>query len=118
MIGYENTLTDLLVRTLNTVGIDFQQPDLNFSYSTPGEKLLLCFLLLKVYVLLKLRSGSLDHLRLGTKPQVLNPVGFWMTIWPALRRLLDTIEPSTLFIVRLSLEYFTILLTFIFPLFF
>lgn len=99
MLAYENTLTELLVRVFNTIEIDFHTSDLNFSYSSSSEKLLLGFLLLKAQVLLKLRNGISNHLNMGTKSQILNPLSFWMSIWPAIRRLLDMIEPSTLFIV-------------------
>lgn len=98
MLGYETVLTELLVRTFNTVEVDFHTPDLNFSYHPSSEKLLLCFLLLKSYVLLKLRSGNVNNDN-PIKTQALNPISFWLTLWPALRRLLDLIEPSTLFMV-------------------
>lgn len=98
MLGYEVVLTELLVRTFNTVEVDFHIPDLNFSYNPSSEKLLLCFLLLKSYVLLKLRSGNVNNDN-PIKTQSLNPISFWLTLWPALRRLLDLIEPSTLFMV-------------------
>ncbi|KAL9542636.1 hypothetical protein MBANPS3_008515 [Mucor bainieri] len=96
MLAYETVLTELLVRTFNTVQVDFHTPDLNFSYNPSSEKLLLCFLLLKSYVLLKLRSGNVAN-HSPIKTQALNPISFWLTLWPALRRLLDLIEPSTLF---------------------
>lgn len=100
MLGYENILTVLIVKSLNTVDVDFQTPDNNFSYSPANEKLLQCFLLLKAYVLLKLRCGSSTHIYSAGKTQILNSTTFWLTIWPALRRLLSVIEPSTLFAVR------------------
>ncbi|KAK4518369.1 uncharacterized protein ATC70_001722 [Mucor velutinosus] len=96
MLGYEVVLTELLVRTFNTVEVDFHTPDLNFSYNPSSEKLLLSFLLLKSYVLLKLRSGNVNNDN-PIKTRILNPISFWLTLWPALRRLLDLIEPSTLF---------------------
>lgn len=102
MLGYEIVLTELLVRTFNTVEVDFHTPDLNFSYNPSSEKLLLCFLLLKSYVLLKLRSGNVNNNN-PIKTQALNPISFWLTLWPALRRLLDLIEPSTLFMVSIAI---------------
>lgn len=102
MLEYEIVLTELLVKSFNTIDIDFNTPDLNFSYSPSSEKLLLCFLLLKSYVLLKLRSGSVNK-DMALKPHVLNAMSFWMTLWPALRRLLDLIEPSSLFMVKVIL---------------
>ncbi|CEP14718.1 hypothetical protein [Parasitella parasitica] len=75
---------------------------------------LLCFLLLKSYVLLKLRSGGNlnNSTSTTTKTQVLNPISFWLTSWPALRRLLDLIELSTLFMASTgsSEEYQTLTL--------
>ncbi|CEP14719.1 hypothetical protein [Parasitella parasitica] len=53
MLDYEIVLTELLVRVFNTVEVDFHTPDHNFSYHPSSKKLLLCFLLLKSYVLLK-----------------------------------------------------------------
>ena len=100
MLGYEVVLTELLVRTLNTVEIDFHTPDLNFSYNPSSEILLLCFLLLKSYVLLKLRSRNVNNDN-PIKTQALDPISFWLTLWPALRRLLDLIEPYTLFMVNI-----------------
>lgn len=98
MLTYEVTLAELLIKIFNTMEIDFSSPDLKFSYSTSSESLLLSFLLLKSYVLLKLRCGSSSK-----QPQVLT-LSFWMTLWPALRRLLDMIEPSSLFMVRVYRE--------------
>lgn len=99
MLEYESVLTELLVRTFNTVEVDFHTPDLNFSYSESSEKLLLCFLLLKCFVLLKLESGCVS----SANSKVQNSLTFWMTLWPAIRRLLDMIEPSTLYMVTISM---------------
>ncbi|KAI8080755.1 uncharacterized protein B0P05DRAFT_578990 [Gilbertella persicaria] len=96
MIGYETVLTELFVRTFNTAEVDFHVPDLNFSFSPSSEKLLLCFLLLKAYVLLKLRNRVVST----DKPHSIDSPTFWMAVWPALRRLLDMIETSSLFMVR------------------
>lgn len=97
MLTYENTITELLVKIFNSVVIDFNTPDSNFSYGASSEKLMLAFLLLKALVLLKLRNGISNHT--DTKPQGVNPISFWMSIWPAIRRVLDMIEPTTLFTV-------------------
>ncbi|KAI9478246.1 MAG: hypothetical protein EXX96DRAFT_483197 [Benjaminiella poitrasii] len=98
MVNYEIVLTELLVLTFNTIDIDCHTPDFNFSYSPTSKRLLLCFLLLKSYILLKLRNGSVNT-DVTLKSQVLNAISFWMTLWPALRKLLDSIEYSTLFML-------------------
>lgn len=97
ILGYESFLTSLIVKSFNTVDVDFQLPDNNFAYSPANEKLLQCFLLLKAYVLLKLRCGSSAHMSSEGNNNILNSTTFWLTIWPALRRLLSVIDPSTLF---------------------
>jgi hypothetical protein len=104
MLGYESVMTDLLVQMFNSVQIDFNSPDLNFSYSSTGEALLLSFSLLKTWVLLKLRTGTSQNEELK-KLKVLNPISFWMSVWPALRRLLDMIEPTSLFLVIEDVNY-------------
>lgn len=106
MLAYEITITELIVKVFNTIEIDFHTSDLNFSFSGASEKLLLGFLLLKSYVLLKSRTGISNHSSLGDKSQVINPISFWLSIWPAIRRLLEMIEPSTLFMVRILIGRF------------
>lgn len=104
MLEYESVLSELLVRTFNTVEVDFQVPNLNFSYSESNEKLLLSFSLLKSFVLLKLRSGIVEVDHAPSNFQVQNSRMLWMTIWPAIRRLLDMIEPSTLYMVTTTIS--------------
>lgn len=94
MLRYENVITDLLTQTLNSVKIDFHSPKPNFLYSRVNEVLLLCFLLTKTWALLKMKCKALGE------EQGINQVFFWLSIWPSLRRLLEAIEPSTLFVVR------------------
>ncbi|ORE20423.1 hypothetical protein BCV71DRAFT_175808 [Rhizopus microsporus] len=94
MLRYENVITDLLTQTLNSVKIDFHNPSPNFLYSRVNEVLLLCFLLTKTWAILKMKCKSLGE------EQGINQVFFWLSIWPSLRRLLEAIEPSTLFIIE------------------
>ncbi|KAI8993718.1 hypothetical protein BDB01DRAFT_715878 [Pilobolus umbonatus] len=98
---YESVITDILVQTFNSVHIDFNTPDLGFSYSTYYEALSLSFLLLKAWVILKLRNTS----RMGDRVPISsyqNPISFWMSVWPALNRILNMVEPSTLRMVRVN----------------
>ena len=99
ILGYEDAIMDLLVRTFNNTDIDFQTPDLNFSFSPSNEKLLQCFLLLKCWILLKLRCESAN-----VDGKHSNSSSFWLAVWPLLRRMLDTIDPSALFQVRFTLK--------------
>ncbi|KAI8139159.1 hypothetical protein BJV82DRAFT_646300 [Fennellomyces sp. T-0311] len=80
---FEDTIIELLVQTLNSIPIDFDTPDINFSYSPAGESIVLSFLIIKAWVLLMLRCED-------TRPT------FWMSLWPAMRRLLSRIDPETL----------------------
>ncbi|EIE91229.1 hypothetical protein RO3G_15940 [Rhizopus delemar RA 99-880] len=90
MLDYESIIVDLLVQTLYNVKIDFHTPDISFSYNRSNEVLLLCFVLLRTWALLKIRCRSIGDL------QDMNQTSFWFTVWPALRRLLEMVELSTL----------------------
>ncbi|KAI7849649.1 hypothetical protein BDC45DRAFT_546878 [Circinella umbellata] len=83
LVEFEDTIIELLVQTFNSIPIDFDTPDINFSYSPAGESLVLGFLIVKAWVLLMLRWED-------------NRPTFWMSLWPALRRLLSRIDPETL----------------------
>ena len=83
LVEFEDTIIELLVQTFNSIPIDFDTPDINFSYSPAGESLVLGFLIVKAWVLLMLRWED-------------NRPTFWMSLWPAIRRLLSRIDPNTL----------------------
>ncbi|KAI8366708.1 uncharacterized protein BYT42DRAFT_540161 [Radiomyces spectabilis] len=96
LLDFEDVMTDLLVQTLKSVEIDFDTPDISFSYTPSGEALLLCSLILKSWTLLHLRNNNVTASKLGlTAPSTTN-FAFWMSIWAVWRRLLDSINPSTL----------------------
>ncbi|KAI9262296.1 hypothetical protein BDA99DRAFT_438784 [Phascolomyces articulosus] len=83
LVEFEDTIIELLVQTFNSIPIDFDTPDINFSYSPAGESLVLGFLIVKAWVLLMLRWED-------------NRPTYWMSLWPALRRLLSRIDPNIL----------------------
>lgn len=101
MLDYESIIVDLLVQTLYNVKIDFHTPDISFSYNRSNEVLLLCFVLLRTWALLKIKCRSIGDL------QDMNQTSFWFTVWPALRRLLEMVELSTLLSVSEYNVYFT-----------
>ncbi|RCI06289.1 hypothetical protein CU098_009425 [Rhizopus stolonifer] len=91
MLDYETIIIDLLVQTLSHIKIDVHHPDPNFLYNRSNEILLLCFILLRTWALLKLRCKSVGDL------QDVNQTSFWFSIWPSLRRTMEIIEPVSLF---------------------
>ncbi|KAI9256703.1 hypothetical protein BY458DRAFT_535349 [Sporodiniella umbellata] len=93
ILDYETTVVDLLVQTLNNVKIDYHHPDPNFLYNRSNEVLLLCFILIRTWALLKLRCNSVGDL------QDVNQSSFWFSIWPSLRRTMEKIEVASLFIL-------------------
>ncbi|KAI9498426.1 hypothetical protein BDB00DRAFT_754914 [Zychaea mexicana] len=99
LVEFEDTIIELLVQTFNSIPIDFDTPDLNFSYSPAGESLVLSFLIVKAWVLLILRWED-------------NRPTFWMSLWPALRRLLSRIDPETLSVAgNIGLSVWNLLLS-------
>ncbi|CAO3591912.1 unnamed protein product [Absidia cylindrospora] len=90
----QDVMTELLVQIFTSIQINFDQPDPGFSYSASGEALVLCFLILKTWTLLNLRTLHTTTLHgLNSKN---NKPSFWVTVWPSINRLLCSIDPSTL----------------------
>lgn len=94
LIIFEDSIVELLVQTFNSIPIDLDTTDLNFSYCPSGETLLLCFLLLKIWVLLTLLQRQ--RIMVHQQSQAMDKPAFWMSVWPALRRFLGRIDSNTL----------------------
>ncbi|KAF7724279.1 hypothetical protein EC973_001180 [Apophysomyces ossiformis] len=97
LIEFEDVVTDLVTQTLNSAQISFDSPDLNFSYSPSGEALLLCFFTFKCRVLLnawfEVREISENNQQSSSPSKMV----FWLSVWPPLKRLLESIDTTTLF---------------------
>lgn len=94
LIVFEDSIVELLVQTFNSIPIDLDTTDMSFSYCPSGETLLLCFLLLKIWVLLTLLQRQ--RIMVHQQSQAMDKPAFWMSVWPALRRFLGRIDSSTL----------------------
>ncbi|KAL0087116.1 hypothetical protein F4703DRAFT_1735366 [Phycomyces blakesleeanus] len=98
ILEFEDVFTDLLTQTLNSVQAALDSTEANFADSTSSEALALCFLVLKSWLLLRSRSNNVC-VNVDEKEHVQSdPLMLWMSVWPALRRILYGIESSTLFL--------------------
>ncbi|KAI8967149.1 hypothetical protein BDF20DRAFT_928786 [Mycotypha africana] len=102
LLAYEAVMIQLLTQTIKSIDIDFHAPDLGFPYSATSEKLLLWFLLIKTYTLLKLKASHLPTKKGGASSVQWNTHLFWTSLWPALRELLESIDISTLFMLTFN----------------
>ncbi|KAG0186217.1 hypothetical protein DFQ28_008166 [Apophysomyces sp. BC1034] len=98
LLEFEDVVMDLLTQTLNSAQINFDSPDLNFSYSASGEALLLCFLMFKCQVLLSTWSNLCETKKNGQGTMLPSKIVFWLSVWPPLKRLLESIDSTTLFV--------------------
>jgi hypothetical protein len=93
----QEILTELLVQIFNSIHINFDRPDPGFSSSAYGEALTLCFLIVKTWTLLHLRTLHTSAI-LGLSTNQTKP-SLWLSIWPSMSRLLCSIDPATLLMV-------------------
>ncbi|KAI9029113.1 hypothetical protein CLU79DRAFT_736311 [Phycomyces nitens] len=98
VLEFEDVFTDLLTQTLNSVHTALDNSEANFADSTSSEALTLCFLVLKCWLLLRSRSATMDINGDGKEIVRSDPLMLWMSVWPALRRILYGIESANLFL--------------------
>lgn len=92
----EDIIMELLVQTFHTLAAEINSPDPNFLYSATGESMLLSFLVLKTWALLVSQSEA----RLAPDPTLASSKPtFWMSVWPAIFRLLERVDPKKLAVV-------------------
>ncbi|KAI7862227.1 hypothetical protein BDF14DRAFT_1858334 [Spinellus fusiger] len=96
LVGFEDIITDLLTQTFNSVQNGFDNSDFNFDYGSSGEAFSLCFLVLKGWILLRLRVMNVSEKEKKNISVLSEPLMLWMSVWPALRRILDSIQLASL----------------------
>lgn len=98
MLSYQDVIAELLIQVFTSINIDFKISDLNFQYSTSGEVLLQCVLLIKTWSLLYARmfapitsevGRDVGAIALDTQTLVKSEHRFWSRLWPTWKRLID-----------------------------
>jgi hypothetical protein len=98
MLSYQDVIAELLIQVFTSINIDFKISDLNFQYSTNGEVLLQCVLLIKTWSLLYARmfapitsevGGDVGAIALDTQTLAKSEHRFWSRLWPTWKRLID-----------------------------
>jgi len=103
MLSYQDVIVELLIQVFTSVNIDFKMSDLTFQYSTNGEVLLQCVLLIKSWSLLYARMFSpvVDEVNeyqtttpIDTQALAKSEYRFWSRVWPTWKRLIDKAADS------------------------
>lgn len=80
LMAIEDTIRELILQALHSIPVGFDRIDDSFAYNASGDLLTQSFLLIKAWTLLGQPHKS----------------SFWMSVWPGIRRLLDSVDPAML----------------------
>lgn len=109
MLSYQDVIAELLMQVFTSVTIEYTMSDLQFQYSTNGEVLLQCVLLIKVWSLLYARmflpveipNKSDTSVAIDIPALLMAEQRFWSRIWPTWKKVIDRAAESLSSEVRL-----------------